>query len=61
MYVVDCNATAPEFLVQIGGVEFSVSPKDQIIPSRTTSGDVVCFSKVDPEAIGEMKPFFEER
>ncbi|KAF7795741.1 hypothetical protein EIP86_006908 [Pleurotus ostreatoroseus] len=43
-YFVDCNATAPAFSATIGGVEFAVDPKDQILPFLDDTGNVVCIS-----------------
>ncbi|KAJ7040977.1 aspartic peptidase domain-containing protein [Mycena alexandri] len=45
LYVVDCNATAPEFLVHIGGETFSIDPRDQIIPlGADAEGNEICVS-----------------
>jgi hypothetical protein len=42
-FFVDCNATAPPFAVTIGGVEFSVSGKDNILPvGEDETGKQVC-------------------
>ncbi|KAJ3540372.1 hypothetical protein NM688_g6233 [Phlebia brevispora] len=43
-YFVDCDATAPAFSATIGGVEFTVDPKDQILPFLDDTGNVVCIS-----------------
>ncbi|EIN11164.1 acid protease [Punctularia strigosozonata HHB-11173 SS5] len=44
-YYVDCNATAPDFAVTIGGVEFSVSGKDNILPiGADEKGKQLCIS-----------------
>lgn len=47
LYFVACNATAPDFEVQIGGKKFKVDPKDQIVATgttNTTTGEAVCLS-----------------
>ncbi|KAJ7779193.1 aspartic peptidase domain-containing protein [Mycena metata] len=45
LYIVDCNATAPEFLVYIGGKTFSIDPQDQIVPvGPDAQGNEVCVS-----------------
>ncbi|KAJ7779188.1 aspartic peptidase domain-containing protein [Mycena metata] len=45
LYVVDCNATAPEFLVHIGGKTFSIDPQDQIVPlGADAQGNEICVS-----------------
>jgi hypothetical protein len=41
-YYVDCDATAPAFAVTIGGVEFSVTAADVILPI----GDNQCLSGI---------------
>lgn len=44
-YYVDCNATVPAFSVTIGGTEFAIDGKDQILPAGTDDdGNVVCIS-----------------
>nr|GAT49690.1 acid protease [Mycena chlorophos] len=44
LYLVDCTAKVPQFLVTIGGKEFSVDAKDQILPGGTDSnGKEICF------------------
>ncbi|KAK6969102.1 acid protease, partial [Favolaschia claudopus] len=43
-YVVECNATAPTFTVVIGGKEFTVDPRDQIIAGKDADGNKVCYS-----------------
>ncbi|KAF7315938.1 Acid protease [Mycena indigotica] len=43
LYLVDCNAKVPEFLVTIGGVRFSVDGRDQILPGGTDeNGNIIC-------------------
>ena len=44
LFYVDCDATAPAFSATIGGVEFKVDPKDQILPFLDGDGNVVCIS-----------------
>ncbi|KAJ6525127.1 acid protease [Mycena capillaripes] len=44
-YVVDCNATVPDFGVVIGGKTFSIDVRDQIIPAGTDdNGDIICIT-----------------
>ncbi|KAJ7049937.1 acid protease [Mycena amicta] len=44
LYLVDCNAQVPEFLVTIGGKTFSVDGRDQILPGGTDDqGNIICF------------------
>ncbi|THG95840.1 hypothetical protein EW026_g5877 [Hermanssonia centrifuga] len=43
-YYVDCNATAPAFSAKIGGVEFAVDGRDQILPFLDENNDLVCIS-----------------
>lgn len=44
-YFVDCHATVPEFQVRIGGKQFKIDGKDQILPAGTDSdGNEVCLS-----------------
>jgi hypothetical protein len=44
-YVVDCNASVPDFGVVIGGKSFSVDAADQIIPAGTDdSGNIICIT-----------------
>ena len=44
-WIVDCNATAPVFTATIGGVDFTVDPRDNILPSGTDEdGAPVCIS-----------------
>lgn len=43
-FFVQCNATAPSFSATIGGVEFAVDPKDQILPSLDDNGNTICIS-----------------
>lgn len=43
-FYVDCNATAPVFTAKIGGTEFALDPRDQILPFFDDSGNVVCIS-----------------
>jgi hypothetical protein len=46
-FVVDCNAKAPPFAVQIGGVQFSVDGADLIFEDGTDeNGKEVCISGV---------------
>jgi hypothetical protein len=48
-YVVDCNATAPAFSVTIGGVDFSVSEKDMIVPwLLDNNGEPICVLGMQP-------------
>ncbi|VDC00346.1 unnamed protein product [Peniophora sp. CBMAI 1063] len=47
-YIVDCNATAPEFSVVIGGVSFAVTAADLILPiGADEDGNQVCISGHD--------------
>ncbi|KAF7355900.1 Acid protease [Mycena venus] len=49
IYVVDCNATAPEFLVTLGNTTFSIDPRDQVVPSaQFDNGTTVCTSGTQP-------------
>lgn len=44
-YYVQCNATAPDFAVTIGGVRFAVSGKDNVLPvGEDDDGNQVCIS-----------------
>lgn len=43
-FYVDCNAQAPSLSVTIGGVEFAVDPRDQILPFLDENNNVVCIS-----------------
>ncbi|KAJ7214524.1 acid protease [Mycena pura] len=43
LYLVACNATVPEFLVNIGGKSFSVDARDQVLPAGTDDeGNIIC-------------------
>jgi len=45
LFVVACNATVPEFLVTIGGKEFSIDARDQLLPAGTdANGNVFCIT-----------------
>ncbi|EIN11161.1 acid protease [Punctularia strigosozonata HHB-11173 SS5] len=47
LFIVGCNATAPAFAVQIGGVQFSVDAKDLVLLGGTDeNGSDVCISGV---------------
>ncbi|KAJ6622083.1 aspartic peptidase domain-containing protein [Mycena sp. CBHHK59/15] len=41
MYLVDCNATVPPFSVILGGKEFTIDARDQILPSGNA---ITCFT-----------------
>jgi hypothetical protein len=41
-YSVDCNATAPEFSIIIGGTNFRVNPLDMILQETSKEGETVC-------------------
>ncbi|KAJ7069940.1 acid protease [Mycena amicta] len=42
-YIVDCNATVPEFSITIGGQNFSMDARDQVFPViADTAGDLIC-------------------
>ncbi|KAJ7123507.1 aspartic peptidase domain-containing protein [Mycena epipterygia] len=50
MYVVECNATAPEFAVVVGGVSFTIDPRDQVVPQgKDADGNTVCVSGTQDE------------
>ncbi|KAJ7436815.1 acid protease [Mycena latifolia] len=43
LYVVDCKAEVPEFLVTIGGTTFSIDARDQIVPlAKDDQGNSIC-------------------
>ncbi|KAJ7049919.1 aspartic peptidase domain-containing protein [Mycena amicta] len=43
LYLVDCKAQVPEFLVTIGGKTFSIDGRDQILPAGTDNeGNAIC-------------------
>ncbi|KAF7345601.1 Acid protease [Mycena venus] len=43
LYLVDCNATAPEFRVTIGGTTFTIDTRDQIWPAGfDAEGNLLC-------------------
>lgn len=47
VYYVACDATAPDFELQIAGETFRIDPRDQILGSaitNATSGEVMCIS-----------------
>ncbi|KAJ6568695.1 aspartic peptidase domain-containing protein [Mycena capillaripes] len=45
LYVVDCNATVPEFGVVIHGETFSIDARDQILPTGTDdNGNTICIT-----------------
>ncbi|KAJ7351513.1 acid protease, partial [Mycena albidolilacea] len=49
IYIVDCNATAPEFQVTLGGKRFSIDPRDQIVASgKFDNGTIACASGTQP-------------
>jgi hypothetical protein len=56
-YVVQCNATAPEFQVTLGGKTFSIDPRDQIVPVTMDNGTLVCASGTQP--ISAVGPAFQ--
>jgi hypothetical protein len=56
-YVVECNATAPEFQVTLGGKTFSIDPRDQIVPVTMDNGTLVCASGTQP--ISAVGPAFQ--
>jgi hypothetical protein len=46
-YFVDCNATVPEFAVEIGGTKFSINAADNIMPvGADANGTIICASGV---------------
>jgi hypothetical protein len=68
-YFVNCNATVPSFMVEIGGANFTVDAADNILPAGTDSdGNEVCVSGTqdggdpsDPNTIFIMcVPYFHE-
>jgi hypothetical protein len=48
LYIVNCNATAPDFSVTIGGVKFPVGPQDLIVPTGIVDGTAICASGIQP-------------
>ncbi|KAJ7493834.1 acid protease [Mycena latifolia] len=45
LYIVDCNATVPEFGVKIGGKTFTIDARDQILPAGTDDeGNIICIT-----------------
>lgn len=46
VYIVVCSATVPEFTVNIGGVEFTVDPADNLLPLgiQDDEGNDLCAS-----------------
>ncbi|KAJ7696929.1 acid protease [Mycena rosella] len=45
LWVVECNATVPEFGVKIGGKTFTIDARDQILPAGTDdNGNIICIS-----------------
>ncbi|KAJ7806357.1 aspartic peptidase domain-containing protein [Mycena olivaceomarginata] len=58
IYIVDCNATAPEFQVTLGGKRFSIDPRDQIVASgKFDNGTITCASGTQP--ISAISPGFD--
>ncbi|KAJ7714841.1 acid protease [Mycena olivaceomarginata] len=58
IYIVDCNATAPEFQVTLRGKRFSIDPRDQIVASgKFDNGTIACASGMQP--ISAISPGFD--
>ncbi|KAL2816189.1 aspartic peptidase domain-containing protein [Aspergillus cavernicola] len=48
-YIVDCDATAPDFAVRIGDATFTANPLDMILHTgQTYNGDDMCLSAIGP-------------
>ncbi|KAK7045280.1 acid protease [Favolaschia claudopus] len=49
LFVVECNATVPDFAVVIGGKSFTIDPRDQILPAGTDdNGTIICITGTQP-------------
>ncbi|PSR76813.1 hypothetical protein PHLCEN_2v8194 [Hermanssonia centrifuga] len=57
-YFVDCNAIAPTFSIKIGGQEFAVDGRDQIVPSLDENNNLVCISGTQDGGPDEEGNFF---
>ena len=53
LYLVECNATAPDFGVEIGGKFFNFNSKDMILSGQ---GDTVCESAIQPSTTAGSYP-----
>src|SRR5258708_12056556 len=57
LYYVDCHAKTPEFSVTIGGHNFPIDTRDQIVQYKTVNGEPTCISGTQGRSLWSSKCF----